>query len=309
MFIMNMVLAAYLVHIESPTAHLDSYGRNLRFFWLKNLYNGQLWFQLWYIDAELVLLLVAPIFLHCLWKFGFRIFPVIISLAFLSAGNYYHQLELFQLNLISENPTFCVETRCAPWLFGLILGFLIHKKKTDCNTNDKRNTNSKNTLKSLVVIIVSIFSAIAMLFDIIAQQTSYSGTAYLAYSSILWNLCLSWLIFWMISGEYLTVCASILSHPSLQLLAHLCYSAYLWHVPIMQITGYIQRTPTYDNAFLQIQTATAIASLSLVIAVPWALIFELPYKNLQRVIFHGQFGWRRNLHRSSTQLTGREVVV
>lgn len=276
MFIMNWGLAAFVGHLKTPLPGMIYAASYLKMTFWTNLYDGMYWFQLWYIRAELTLHLIAPILLFGLWRYGRPFFAVLIGLALASVG-YYFKLSLdHKQKLIQLSPSFYASTRCAPWMFGLMLGYIIFQQR--------QTGGDKRRFSNVTVILSSAVCFLVMALDMHVAQTQYSGMVYMTSTRITWGASLAWLVYLMTMG-HLTTLNAALSHPTFQMISQLSYSAYLWHVPLGLITLSIRRTPVYLNWFMLLQHGISITVTSLMVAVPWSLLFELPYKNVQQVIF------------------------
>lgn len=281
LFAMDLVLAAFVFRLNGPNpAMAHGMSNDLNFYFTYNAYRPL--YHLWYVNAEIKLYLVSPLFLFPLLWWGFKSFPAIACATVTSIVYYKVRLDMNNGGDLEHQP----ETRCGPWLLGLKLGYIIFRLKT-----------KKIKLVSVLVSVCSIITSLTGLLVIMyMKRQPYETHTFTATSHTLWGLLLAWPIILLSQGN-LPSLNWFLSHPIGQMISKLAYCGYLWHLPIMHITTSIQQTPILINGFLQLQFAIAVFVLSLVIAVPWSLLFETPVMNLEKVKWFSLF--KRNTHNYS----------
>lgn len=268
--VMNVTLGLVFPLIKTPSGVLFEYGEILRSKWYANLYEGQLWCHLWYVNVELILCLIAPVFLFGLYRFGYKAFAPIMGICITSVTYFYFAFKRF-ITEHTSSPSFTPVTRCSPWLIGLMLGYLIFHHK---------GTKKLSKVEEVAISLICFSVIIAILY---IPKTHFNGPLYYTSIRIFWAILIGIPIYLMIIG-HLSCLKSFLSHPIFQLLSNLSYSAYLWHAPILTTIRNTQRTPVYINSFVQFQFTFLVIGISLLIAIPANLFVELPFKNLQQII-------------------------
>lgn len=64
--------------------------------------------------------------------------------------------------------------------------------------------------------------------------------------------------------------------------AKLTYTWYIIHYPLKTIAKVLSRYPEYFSPFLSTIFALGILLLTVILSVPWTLVFEMPFLHLQR---------------------------
>lgn len=88
----------------------------------------------WYISLDFQLFCLSPILIYPLWKFGWKFLCVLPALALTSSVYIFYvcvsnnlQLGLsFDFESFVKKVYYPIETRCGPWLVGMILGYIFY---------------------------------------------------------------------------------------------------------------------------------------------------------------------------------------
>lgn len=276
----GLVLVAFLPSITSPHGAfvnqitmetMETWWRD--FTATKNLFGLPYFGHTWTISADLQLFIFSPLLLFALLKWRFRFVLCLCGTILLLNLSIFYTL----LHNNSYRVEFSTLARASPWLVGLILGFLLQR------SND---TSDVSYLSKSFVRVLWCVTGIIMFSCIYLYRFCNNGTFYAVYEPThrtLWALCLSWIIFSCHYGYSVGV-NNFLSHPCFKTVANLTYCAFLWHLPVQTISKCLERFPEYLNGFLFLRDAIANTIMSLMIAIPWSLMFELPFINLFKLV-------------------------
>lgn len=132
----------------------------------------------WYLSLDLQLVLVTPLFLFPLRKYGYRFMPVMIIVTLISGANVFRLclLEKFSFPQRAEwfEPlSYPTHNRIGVWLIGMGLGYTVfvtkNKRMTIPKVNMKHERKKKWKLvflQNMFVYFVFIFSSICGFFRI-----------------------------------------------------------------------------------------------------------------------------------------------
>lgn len=249
----------------------------------------------WTVSTDLQLFFLSPLLLFPLlrWRFRFVVFVGALILM-LNLTTFYTLVNNNHSNLVE----FSTLARAPAWLVGLILGFVLQRSNNDVFNLDKNSVT--------VVWIVTGFIMFACIYLYRFCNNSFFYAVYEPVHRTLWALSLGWVIFSCHYGYSIGI-NNFLSHPVFRTLANLTYCAFIWHLPVETISKCLQRFPEYFNGFLMLRDAIANVVISLVIALPWSLLFELPFINLQKVM-NEQLVAKPVLRKSASQESLRVYV-
>lgn len=90
-----------------------------------------------------------------------------------------------------------------------------------------------------------------------------------------------WIIFTCIKG-FTSGLNWFLSLPGWQLLSKLSFSMYLQHITIIVYFMKVQETKYFFNGFQFLINGLGIYLFSFFLAIPWTLMFELPFLNIEK---------------------------
>lgn len=261
----------------------------------------------WYLNVDMHLYLLSPILLFALWKFGYKCIPVIVSLLLYSIYQVYRivldnkfnmaMMLNFSLDVASK---FYVPThvRYPSWLIGVTIGYLLYRKRetpstmsTVSSSLETNNINNrifipqfKNLFIWINVILLSIWLVIGLHFmdeyktDV---QLSALGTA---PHRVLWTLCMAWIVYSCLRGRGGSI-NWFFSLPYWKPIAKLNYCNYLIHQPFILLMVRLMRVQLYFDGWIFFVMALGVYLFSLFVSIPWTLMFEIPFVNMEKAIW------------------------
>ncbi|XP_063709617.1 nose resistant to fluoxetine protein 6-like [Culicoides brevitarsis] len=243
----------------------------------------------WYLNVDMHLHIISPILLFALWKFGYKCMPVIVSLILYSIYQLYtiamtHQIhiaEMFELTSNVAMKFYCpTHVRYATWLMGVTLGFILYKKR---NTPSTLST-FKNVYIWINVIILTIYTVLgAHIWR--EWQTDVQISAYLAAPHrVVWTLCMAWIVYACIRGRGGFI-NWFFSLPYWKPIAKLNYCNYLIHQPFIVLMARLLRVELHFDGWIFLIMALGVYFFSLVMSIPWTLMFEIPFLNVEKAIW------------------------
>ncbi|KAF5286023.1 hypothetical protein FQA39_LY16465 [Lamprigera yunnana] len=186
----------------------------------------------WYLAVDMQLFVSSPLLLIPLRKipkltltFSLLLAIVIITYSFVTVYIYGIPSESYYAN------EYYLKThiRATPWLFGIILGYLV--------STSKDITIAKVTSRILTVVSLVVF-AIDIIFtpDTISPGPPYQieNAFLIAFSRPLWCVAVCWIIYASTNG-YLKCVNRFMSLRIFQLLSKITYSLYLCHLSLILI--------------------------------------------------------------------------
>lgn len=273
---MDLVLYAFIRRLNGPNPDL-AHGMYYDIFFHFTYEARRPLYHLWYVITEMKLYLISPLILFPLWKWGYKLFPTMLGLITSAVLFYKYRLDNDDAFDFEHGPI----ARYPPWLIGIMLGYVIFRK---------RSLMIKTTT-SLATLFLSGITLVMLLVVMYLKRSLSENNCFTVTIHTVWGLLISWPIYAMAQGNHSSF-SWILSHSMWQAISKLSYCAFLWHIPLMNITISLQRTPEFVNGFLKTQMSLAITMMSLLVALPWSLIFEAPFINLGRIdwveLFHEQ---------------------
>lgn len=233
----------------------------------KNLFRPTYFGHTWTVSADLQLFFLSPLLLFPLLRWRFRFVVFVAALILLLNLSIFYTL----LTNNSYPVEFSTLARAPAWLIGLILGFILQRSNNDVSHLSKHYITTMWTVTRIIM-----FACIYL------YRFCNNGFFYAVYEPLhrtLWALSLGWVIFSCHYG-YSIGTNNFLSHPVFRPVANLTYCAFIWHLPVETISKCLERFPEYFNGFLFLRDAISNVIISLMIALPWSLLFELPFINL-----------------------------
>jgi peptidoglycan/LPS O-acetylase OafA/YrhL len=159
----------------------------------------------WYLSVDFQLFIITPLLLIPVWRYGWKIlflFPILI-VAGISAAYYVGINKGLMVGLLTRSGDFDGEfyqslrnkaqTRAAPWIVGLMLGYQLYKFK-----------DKKVTLPKFFNVFMWIISSCLIIGNLIALQffekTNHETSAelnvlFLVTHRTLWSCSIAWIIF------------------------------------------------------------------------------------------------------------------
>lgn len=136
---------------------------------------------------------------------------------------------------------------------------------------------------SLVLMAFAIFGYHPFYQFTSLNTTSLEYGLYDALSHIIWSLPVCYIIF-ACAHDSGGVINRFLSHPAFQPVSKLSFAIYLVHYPVVFLTVASIKTLPYFNEITLAQSIIGNAVLSILVAIPATLAFELPIDTLDKLI-------------------------
>ncbi|KAF2881929.1 hypothetical protein ILUMI_24244 [Ignelater luminosus] len=249
--------------------------------------------QTWYLSADTQLFLLSPLILLPLkrWpKVGLALTGFLTVCSIITSFTVGWIDELYGFIMANQNNDYMKHyyiqphTRAAPWLMGIILGYIIFDIK------QKRSKISINTfinillwLVALSILLACVFTGQNMLEDTYVYD-KFANAVYIALMRPGWALGVSWVIFACITGHGGPI-NWFLSLPVFQVLSKLTYSMYLIHFTMLYIISAQTRISTYFSNLQMMYDFWGDFAFTLGGAVIFTLAFESPILMIEKVIF------------------------
>uniref|UniRef100_A0A336KJV3 CSON012470 protein n=1 Tax=Culicoides sonorensis TaxID=179676 RepID=A0A336KJV3_CULSO len=293
-----LIILAYLKYLGDGPAY-DSVieatlEKKCRTYWwtsllfIQNYYNpfNECIGPSWYLSLDMQLVVVTPLFLFPLRKYGYRFMPIMIIVTLISGANVF-RLCLMEKYTFSERDGwfqkvyYPTHNRIGVWLIGMGLGYILFVSK-----------NKRITMRKEIQLLLWILSFGTMVTAVVSPYPFYHNESpdiiYFAFYQLLhrllWALSVSWIIFACCKGNG-GIVNWILSFPIYQTLAKLTFSIFLLHYPILIYIRASMRTPEYWSPLQIFFYFMAVWGFSLLLAIPCHLIFEAPLPNVETSIY------------------------
>uniref|UniRef100_A0A182M972 Acyltransferase 3 domain-containing protein n=1 Tax=Anopheles culicifacies TaxID=139723 RepID=A0A182M972_9DIPT len=276
-----------------------------RSWWLNILYVNNYFgtdrvcmFQSWYLATDTQLFVLAPLLLYPMWRYGHR-----VALWLLGTVTGISILVPFFVTYIRQlDPTFMIFTtevsdlqandyfvnvygkthlRATAYLFGLLVGYLVHWMQL-------KNVRIGRRLLAVCWILSTACGCSAM-FALTAFYTRL-GTGNYLYNALYaglhrfgWSLSNGWLVLACVTGHGRTL-KRFLSWRAFVPLSRLTYCAYLTNGLVELYLSATRRTPLY--ASIPTLTAESISHmiLTFLLALLLCLMFESPIHGLEKIL-------------------------
>jgi len=179
--------------------------------------------------------------------------------------------------------------RIAPYLVGIVLGYLIHVEKSTPSQSPLRKI--RRQIVCVVGWLVATALGVLVVYGIYGE-TKKGGTqfnkaeniAYGTFSRFTWGLALAWVIYACNKG-YGSLVDKLLSASYWIPLSRMTYSAYLVHPMVLGIYfGSFQHTVEYTDRLMAFYFVSAVV-MSYAAAFVLAVCVELPMMQLENVLF------------------------
>lgn len=275
----HLIEHAYMGYIQSPTQRVVNFHPFATFKdWFDDFSQNN-----WYIKTDLILYFLSPLLLFPLKRYGYKFVPVILLLSIGSAVYNHSTLE-----------EYVFESRCNPWLFGLVVAFVIFHEN-----GMQRKLSPGYVSFSWRVLLLCIYCHIRM--NNYGTQLTYT-----IFRKFISPLAISWVAYVLIKG-HLSKLANFLSHPVFQFLSKSTLSAFLVHILIINaVRADQQHVPLYISKLQVFNGLMGTFMMTLIIANIFTLFFELPFINLHRE--STKMGLSRRIRLVSLKTAWKEVV-
>ncbi|CAG9860596.1 unnamed protein product [Phyllotreta striolata] len=172
------------------------------------------------------------------------------------------------------------ETRAAPWLIGVILGYFLTKKEL-----------MEAKLSKKIVIAMWLLSATVLLTCVLGGHSTLRRPEYFKLQNSFYItlvrpafvLAVAWII-WACATNRGGLVNALLSLPIFQFLNKFIYSMYLVHVTALYMIVFAYKTPIYFNVFNLAYWFWGIFMCSFGLSIIWVLIFESPMIAIEKIL-------------------------
>ncbi|XP_066999715.2 nose resistant to fluoxetine protein 6 [Anabrus simplex] len=249
--------------------------------------------QSWYLAADTQLYWLSPLLLYPLWKWPkygriemalLFVVPIVIP-AWLTYTKNWPWGDVKDMTDEVRNEYFpklyaATYTRAAPFLVGVLLGYILYSTK-----------KKKLILSKWIVFLGWLVSTAISLTIIYAIHLYYKkdhpynpleAAFFGGLHPIAWGAVIAWIIFACETG-YAGPVKTILSWPWFQPLSKLSYSAYLVHFMVFYHDLAITRTPSHYDHYSVIHYVLGDLVIIMLLAAVFALTFEMPVLNLDKL--------------------------
>ena len=202
----------------------------------------------WYLSADFQLFVISPFLIYPAWKYGWKYLWSLLGLALLCSVYILTMCLVYDLRVFMTsmekgdlyskfiyNPT---HARLAPWMIGIVLGYIMHTSR------NKNITISKGMNSILWILTLSVVTTVVVIVQplrVPLNETSLVANAfYHAFHRLAWAFAVSWIIFACEKLKTGGIVRWFLSLPQWQPIARMSLSMYLVHV-IYQFTTMVNR--------------------------------------------------------------------
>ncbi|KAK5643557.1 hypothetical protein RI129_007402 [Pyrocoelia pectoralis] len=240
----------------------------------------------WYLSVDTQLYVLSPIFLLFLFKLpktGLILITTLICACI--AGNIetalHYDVTAWKLSDVLHfffGIYFPTHLRAAPWLIGLVLGYLMAK------LDDKTVYIKKVHAVTIWIITLIVMLLICYSYIILTNYRIPTVTVAIfnALLRVFWGICICWVIFACTKGYggYINKCLSL---PLFCVLSRITYGIYITHIFVIWFLLLRRRTHTYVDTTIQIYEFWGNYMLSIGLGFIWTLAFESPASILQSI--------------------------
>ncbi|KAH8295940.1 hypothetical protein KR018_006480, partial [Drosophila ironensis] len=246
----------------------------------------------WYLAVDMQLYLLSPILLFGLYKWGRKAAGGILVLMLLLSGCLFATIMVNDYMVVfingGQSPDvqkhlyFATHVHAAPWLIGTIFGYLIHRTR-----GQKINLNPlaiwAGWVFALGLMFTCIFAMLPYAKLLGKSPTVLEGAFFYTFTRMAWPLALCWVVFACVQG-FGGLANSFLSSPLWQPLSRLSYSAYIWHIFIMEINHRRLRTNTHFSDYDAMLNFWGGFGFTLLMSYVLYVIIEAPLGGLEGML-------------------------
>ncbi|XP_020809118.1 nose resistant to fluoxetine protein 6-like [Drosophila serrata] len=244
----------------------------------------------WYLSVDMQLFIISPILLISLYKWGKKAAAAIFILTVLLIGCLFATMMVnnYTVQIMNEGKDgtqelyYATHTHATPWLIGFLFGYFLHLNR------------GKQFQLSWVVVWAGWGLCLAMIFTSIfaLYPSTQSGAPplstlaesfYYTLTRVGWPLALCWVVFACMQG-YGGLANSFLSSPLWQPLSKLSYSAFIWHLFIMEINERSVRTNTFFSDYQVMLKFWSTLGFTLLLSYLMYLLVEAPFGGLDNFL-------------------------
>jgi peptidoglycan/LPS O-acetylase OafA/YrhL len=268
----------------------------------------------WYLANDMQFFWISPIIIMLYIKvnkaIGWISIGLLCILNILSAGLVAYHYGLNPVLLSTDNGAnyqyyydkpYC---RVAPYALGLGCGFIIYSYRKYQDTGKvydnfavaigKMQENKTIRWLTFFIGLGLINTLIFCLYDAYKDRgsgnypnwTEHDNIAFIAFERFTYSIGISMVLLPMLLGHFKGI-ASFLSLYPWSVMARLTFAIYLIHISIIQIIVQSQQNVLMVGIYYNIRDTIYFFLLATFFAVPVVLLIELPFSNLERLIFKG----------------------
>ncbi|XP_016976560.1 nose resistant to fluoxetine protein 6 [Drosophila rhopaloa] len=247
----------------------------------------------WYLAVDMQLYILSPILLIVLYKWGKKAAAGILLVMLLLSACLFATIMTNDFGILAKNGGqmpevqrkiyFATHTHAAPWLIGALFGYVMHLirgKQLRLN----RIAVWAGWLLCLAMIFTSIFAMYPYAKLRGPSPTILEGALFYTLTRIGWPLALCWVVFACVQ-DYGGLANSFLSSPLWQPLAKLSYSAYIWHIFIMEVNHRRVRTNSYFSDYNALLNFWSCFGFTILMSFVLYVIIEAPLEGLEKIMF------------------------
>ncbi|XP_055616401.1 nose resistant to fluoxetine protein 6-like [Toxorhynchites rutilus septentrionalis] len=244
----------------------------------------------WYLSVDMQLFLLSPFIVYPLWKWGRKVliivgFLILFSMCYIIGVFFIYELRVNLLvssldrDKYSYQPT---HTRMGAWFMGLIVGYILHQTKDRIVRLSKLHV-TLGWILSGGIITACVFGSYPLNQPDSKQLPRIADALYESTKHVLWAASVGWIVFACTNG-YGGLVNTILCWPIWQPLGKLSYCLYLLHLPIQTILTGSMRTVRHFSDFGTMHTFWGDFGFTMLAAIAWTLLFEIPFGNLDALL-------------------------
>ncbi|XP_066999865.2 nose resistant to fluoxetine protein 6 [Anabrus simplex] len=282
-----------------------------------NFHRSKCMLHTWYVSADTQLYCLSPLLLTTLWKNprqGKKLLALGLFLGWFIPFTYAYVWEIpcpitpFVLlenkkKLQSGHLYRSTETRFAPWIMGIWLGYIMHRIKTGQLTI-KMNKRVVAVLW-FYVFIVAIGCAVSLHPYMVTKHVyrRFVDSFYNSTIRILWTSAVALTIIACTTG-YGGPFNNMLSHRWWAPWSRLTYAIYLIHPTILKVTTAQMRVPQNFSQVIVLRAVLSVLMLSAAAAILLNLMFESPVSAFEKILMR-----KPNKHTALKSSTGESEDV
>ncbi|XP_065155200.1 nose resistant to fluoxetine protein 6-like [Atheta coriaria] len=253
--------------------------------------------QSWYLSVDTQLFLLSPLVLFPIKRWPRQ---TLAAVAVAAVASILTGFALAWVHKLNDNLLLAVDvenaekysmyyyhatySRAAPWLIGIIVGYVIYQVKIV-----RKDQKFKIGVYLNMALWIASLAVMATCVFVDKSQDEYDrldNSSYIAFVRPAWAIALSWVIFACVTG-YGGPVNAFLSARVFQVLARLTYSMYLTHYSVLYVLYLSIKQPMPFTHARVIYEYWSIFALVFAISVVWTLAFESPIIIIEKFIFGG----------------------
>ncbi|KAF2881933.1 hypothetical protein ILUMI_24248 [Ignelater luminosus] len=241
--------------------------------------------QSWYLSVDTQLYILSPILLIPLLKWPGIVLSLTGLLGICSILSCFLTTWFFEFNLSMGGNTdpealtdymryyyFATYTRSAPWLIGILLGYILFQVKFKGRIVINKVLVSLLWIASFAILITCLYAGYTLNSR---EYNKISVASHLAFERPIWAVAVGWIIFACVTG-YGDPVNWFLSLPVFQVVSKFTYALYLVHLAVIYITTAQMRTVPFVSDAREMYIFWGDFALTFAVSVVVTLAFESP---------------------------------